>query len=204
MTPATSTAAATEDRLTDEGSPGQDAALAEFGALRAEIIARQNSQQGLLSIQLTATGALFSLALSGAGKAAVLLVLPLVTYMLAGRHVSHSYACHSIAAYIRAELSGRVPGGLGWEDWLLRHRSGPARSRTLSPLVITFPGISLLALMGSMPYLASLSTSFTTAMLWAAWLAGFAFTGLTARLISNIRTDSFLRIGPSSNPHDHA
>jgi hypothetical protein len=189
--------------LSSDVSPGQDAAIVEFNALRAEIVARQNSQQALLSIQLTATGALFSLALSGAGRSAVLLVLPLVTYMLAGRHVSHSYACVSIAAYIRTQLSDRVSGGLGWEDWLRGHRSSPRRHRVVNPLFITFPGISLLALLGSVPYLGSLPGSATAAMLWTAWLAGIALTGLSARLVWTIRSDSFLWIGPTSGSTDH-
>ncbi|MEU8234113.1 hypothetical protein AB0C12_31385 [Actinoplanes sp. NPDC048967] len=188
--------------MSSDVSPGQDAAVVEFNALRAEMIARQNSQQGLLSIQLTATGALFSLALSGAGRSAVLLVLPLVTYMLAGRHVSHSYACLSIAAYIRTRLSDRVSGGLGWEEWLRTHRSSPRRRRFFNPLFITFPGISLLALLGSVPYLGSLPGSVTAAMLWSAWLAGIALTALSARLVWQTRSDSFLWIGPTSGPAD--
>jgi len=186
--------------LSDDESRSQDAALAEFNALRAEIVARQNSQQGLLSIQLTATGALFSLALSGAGRAAVLLVLPLVSYMLAGRHVSHSYACLSIATYIRTRLSGRVTGGLGWEEWLRTHRSSPRSYRAVNPLFITFPGISSLALLSSVPYLASLSRSVTAVMLWTAWAAGLLLAVASARLVWRIRDDSFLLLGPSPGP----
>lgn len=113
--------------MSDDAWSEQDAALTEFNALRAEIIARHNSQQALLSIQLTAAGALFSLALSGAGRSAVLLILPLITYMLTGRHVAHSYANLSIGTYIRTELSRRVRGGLGWEQWLYGHRSRSGR-----------------------------------------------------------------------------
>ncbi|MEU7903528.1 hypothetical protein [Actinoplanes sp. NPDC049118] len=188
--------------MSDEVSTGQEAVLAEFNALRAEIIARQNSAQGLLSIQLTAAGALFSLALSGSGRAAVLLILPLLTYMLAGRHVSHSYACLSIATYIRTELSGRIPGGLGWEEWLRTHRAKPRRYRVLNPLFISFPGISILAIVGSMPYLAAMHFSFTAVMLWAAWLADLALAGSAAHLVWRIRSDSFLWIGPTLGSPD--
>lgn len=200
--PATSTNVAMGAHLPSEVPPGQDAAIAEFNALRAEIVARQNSQQGLLSIQLTAAGALFSLALSGAGRAAVLLVLPLVTYMLAGRHVSHSYACLSIATYIRTKLSSRVSGGLGWEEWLRAHRSTPRRYRALNPLVISFPGISILALLGSMSYLGTVPRSAAATMLWAAWLAGLALTTASARLVWKIRSDSFLWMGPTPDSRD--
>jgi hypothetical protein len=178
----------------------KDAVLAEFNALRAEIIARQNSQQGLLSIQLTAAGALFSLALAGAGRAAVLLILPLVTYMLAGRHVSHSYACMSIGAYIRTELSDRISGGLGWEAWLQTRRTVPQRHRVANPLFISFPGISALAIIGAASYLASLEFTARAAMLWAAWLAGLILSALTAELVWRVRTDSFLLMGPAAEP----
>jgi hypothetical protein len=182
--------------LTDDRPTDKDAILAEFNALRAEVIARQNSQQALLSIQLTAAGALFSLALSGAGRAAVLLILPLVTYMLAGRHVSHSYACLSIGTYIRTELSGRVPGGLGWEAWLRAHRSAQRRYQVLNPLFISFPGISFLALLGALPYLTSQNTSTTGIILWFGWLSGVGLAVMSTRLVWHIRTDSFLWIGP--------
>ncbi|BBH65737.1 hypothetical protein ACTI_24220 [Actinoplanes sp. OR16] len=183
--------------MSDEAPAGQESALNEFTALRAEIIARQNSQQGLLSIQLTAAGALFSLALSGAGRSAVLLILPLITYMLAGRHVSHSYACTNIGAYVRTRLSPRVGDGLGWEQWLVEHRTKASRSRSLNPLFITFPGISVLALLGSLPYLVTLRMSVTAVMLWAGRLAGVGLAWSAARLVWNVRGDSFLRSGPA-------
>ncbi|WP_250030162.1 hypothetical protein [Paractinoplanes maris] len=179
-------------------SPEHESALAEFTALRAEIVARQNIQQGLLSLQLTAAGALFSLALSGAGRSAALLILPLITYMLAGRHVSHSYACQSIGTYIRTKLSARVRGGLGWEHWLKAHRANPRRYRALNPLFITFPGISILALVGSVPYLAALNGSSTATMLWLCWAAGAVLAASSSRLVWRVRSDSFLWTGPTS------
>jgi hypothetical protein len=190
--------------MSEGAFPGQEGALAEFNALRAEIIARQNSQQGLLSIQLTATGAIFSLALSGAGHSAVLLVLPLITFMLSGRHVSHSYACLSIATYIRVELSDRVRDGLGWERWLQEHRSRSRKYRPLNPLFITFPGISVLALLGALPYLTASDASATAAMLWLCWVGGAALTLSSARLVWKVRGDSFLLLGPASRDRDPA
>ena len=154
----------------------------------------------LLSIQLTAAGGVFSLALSGAGRAAVLLILPLITYMLAGRHVAHSYASASIGTYIRVELSGRVRGGLGWEQWLQTHRSRPTRRNwTNNPLLITFPGISILALLGALPYLATLGASATAGMLWLSWVLGVALTSASTRILWKVRTDSFLLTGPASD-----
>nr|GID36370.1 hypothetical protein Aca09nite_28760 [Actinoplanes campanulatus] len=183
--------------LIENAVPEKDVVLAEFNALRAEIIARQASAQGLLSIQLTAAGALFSLALSGTGRAAVLLVLPLITYMLAGRAVAHSYACLSIGTYIRTQLSPRVSGGLGWEQWIRSHRSSPKQYRGLDPQLISFPGISILALLGSFPYLASQKLSVTAVILWTAWLIGAVLAGSSARLVWKIRSDSFLLLGPA-------
>ncbi|GIF74020.1 hypothetical protein Asi02nite_35380 [Asanoa siamensis] len=171
--------------------------MAEFTALRAEIMARQSSQQGLLSIQLTVGGALFSLALSSPGRAAVLLILPLTTVMLAGRHVAHSYACLSIATYIRTELSPRVAGGLGWEEWLRAHREVPRRYRVLNPLFISFPAISALAVVGAFPYLASLPASAASVSYWLAWTVGAALTVSSSRLIQRVRHDSFLWTGPT-------
>jgi len=81
----------------------------------------------LLSIQLTAAGGVFSLALSGAGRAAVLLILPLITYMLAGRHVAHSYASASVGTYIRVELTA----GMLWLSWVLGVALTSASTRIL-------------------------------------------------------------------------
>jgi hypothetical protein len=186
--------------MAEAGLPGQEAALAEFNALRAGIIARQNSQQALLSIQLTAAGALFSLALSGAGRAAVLLILPVITYMLTGRHVAHSYACQSIGIYVRTELSGRVRGGLGWEEWLRLHRSSPRRWSPINPLFFTFPGISVLALLGSAAYVVGLEASDMAPVLWCGWLASALLTVASGRLTWKVRGDSFLWTGPTPEP----
>ncbi|MEV4622474.1 hypothetical protein AB0J74_27660 [Asanoa sp. NPDC049573] len=180
--------------MSDDTALGQEAALAEFNALRTEIMGRQGNAQQLLSIQLTVSGALFSLALSSPGRSAVLLILPLITFMLAGRHVAHSYACLSIATYIRTELSSRVVGGLGWEEWLRSHRARPRRNQPFNPLFISFPGISALAIVGS---LVSVTPSHTSFLYWIAWLAGAALTLLSARLVRKVRHDSFLWIGPT-------
>ncbi|GIF64096.1 hypothetical protein Ais01nite_21310 [Asanoa ishikariensis] len=181
----------------DDTVRSQETALAEFTALRAEIMARQNSQQALLSIQLTVAGALFSLALSSPGRATVLLILPLTTVMLAGRHVAHSYACLSIATYIRTELSPRVAGGLGWEEWLRAHREIPRRHRLLSPLFISFPAISALAIVGAFPYLVGLPPSPTSVSYWLGWTIGAALTVSSIRLVQKVRHDSFLWTGPT-------
>ncbi|GIF47172.1 hypothetical protein DFJ67_7203 [Asanoa ferruginea] len=183
--------------MSEDTALGQESALAEFNALRAEIMGRQTNTQQLLSIQLTVSGAVFSLALSSPGRSAVLLILPLITFMLAGRHVAHSYACLSIATYIRSELSPRVEGGLGWEEWLRSHRAIPRRHHPFNPLFISFPGISILATLGSLPHLASLTPSLASSLYWLGWLAGAALTVLSARLVQKVRHDSFLWLGPT-------
>ena len=153
--------------MSGEAGLGQEAALTEFTALRAEIMVRQTNQQQLLSIQLTVSGAVFSLALSSPGRSAVLRILPLTTFMLAGRHVAHSYACLSIATYVRTGLSPRVPG------------------------------ISAVAVVGSMIDLASATPSIVSSIQWLGWLAGCAFTVSSAGLTQKVRHDSFLWIGPT-------
>jgi hypothetical protein len=126
---------------------GFDGPLAEFSALRDEIQERVKAQQQMLSIQLTLSGAVFGFAISRPGMTALLLIVPFSSYLLCGRLVAQHFGTLRVAKYIREELSDRVPGGLRWEQWLLRQqRRRPHFLGSTLPLLFTFVGASLLAL----------------------------------------------------------
>jgi hypothetical protein len=66
---------------------GHEGALAEFAALRQEIAGRSSAQQNILALQLTTSGALFGFALAKSGRAGLLLIVPVVSYLLLTRYL---------------------------------------------------------------------------------------------------------------------
>lgn len=166
--------------------------VAEFTALRAEIERRSNHQHNLIALQVTSAGALFGFAISGADRGALLLILPVTSYMLTARYVAYYYGIRLVADYISLVLSPQVGGSLGWEDWrrenLQRHHD---RALTLVNLLyIVFPGTATLALAttvllaldsrsGPLGWLATIGFS-------GAWLLGGGLSALSLRLILQI------------------
>jgi hypothetical protein len=128
---------------------------AEFAALRQEIDSRLGRQHNLFMTQLTLAGAVFGFALASPGRSTVVLVVPFSSYLLCSRFVAQSHGMEQLAIYIREDLSGRVPGGLHWEQWRVDH-SHRGALRWLSSHLIGFAGASLLAV---------------------AWTAGGVFSG---------------------------
>jgi hypothetical protein len=91
--------------------------LAEYGSLRTEILQRSNMQWNIFALQLTAAGVVFSFALSNPSHTGFLLILPVVSYVLAGRYVSQSLGIQKAALYIREVLEVKTGGELNWETW---------------------------------------------------------------------------------------
>jgi hypothetical protein len=101
-------------------SDQKDGALAEFVALREEIVQLTSSQQSIYIFNLAAAGSIASFALSDADRGLSAFLVPPIGYLLAARYYNASLGVHHIGEYIRTELSPRVPGGLGWEAWVQR------------------------------------------------------------------------------------
>ena len=106
--------------------------IAEYVALREEILARLNSQTTLVGICLTAVGVAFGLALSDKGvPRQVLLVVPPIVSGLGFFYAYNSRAMLLLGRYLRTELWPRLnsdPAGDGraasWEHFLLGYRQG--------------------------------------------------------------------------------
>ena len=162
--------------------------LAEFAALRAEILQRMSMQWNIYALQLTAAGVVFSFALSNSSHTGFLLILPVISYALAGRYVSQSLAIQTIGTYIREVLEVRTKGELHWEAW---SRSRPPRRRTLTwlnPHFLTFPGTAVIALAWVTPYVwASHNVSAGKhVLIIIVWLVGIVVTALSAQMIARI------------------
>lgn len=129
--------------------------LAEYSALRAEVDRRANVQWNVFALQIGSAGVISSLAISSVSNIALLLLVPLSSYMLGGRYILHDYHIKLISAYIRDSLSHRLHGHLQWERWKtarLQPDVGKRRWFTvtgwnmLHPTRLAFEGVALLAL----------------------------------------------------------
>jgi hypothetical protein len=126
--------------------------LAEFSALRNELLQYLSMQWNTFVFQLTTTGIVFSFALTGKSRIGFLLIIPIVSYALGGRYLQNDRSIREIGIYIMDELSPRVPGGLEWEAWHRKRTLPKPVIAWFSPLEVTFPGTSLIALAWTAPY----------------------------------------------------
>src|SRR6266545_3786053 len=95
----------------------QEVLLAEFSALRDEIIQLEQWQSNVFALQLTAVAAIFSFSLSSHSRTGFLLILPVLSYALTRRYLEIEAGIYRISDYIIEELSPKTNGGLGWEEW---------------------------------------------------------------------------------------
>ncbi len=183
--------------------PDSAATIAEYNALRSEILTRITLQQQVFALHLTASGAILSLALARPSNAPVLLVVPFLSYLLCGSFASLHFVILELAAYIEAVLSPKLGGLLNWETWL-RKRPHPYQAPiVVDPIYVAFPGTAGLALAGSGYYLLALALDGRFQILLAlAWLLGLTLTGfafLTSREILRTGSDRTKR-SLASNP----
>lgn len=102
--------------------------VAEFSALRQEIIKHIDLQHQLLALAVVVTGSLITIGLqanAGVGAAA-LFMTPVLTAALASALGAHEQAIGIVAEYIRTQLEAHAIGQ-GWESYLFaksKHVSG--------------------------------------------------------------------------------
>jgi hypothetical protein len=172
-------------------SADNSATIAEYTSLRTEIDSRAKYQQQILALQLTLTGAIFGFALSRASLTGLILIVPASSYLLCGRYVAQRTAIRWISTYIRDVLDRRVVGGFGWVTW---SRANPRPNRNvdwLVPMLLTFPGASLLALGWAFPltfYQPHVAAAARIGLI-AVWLVGAFGTAMTARMIISVYLD---------------
>jgi hypothetical protein len=81
-----------------------DVALAEYTALRAKILSRQQAQSTATGVALTATAAILGFAVNKDGQLDILLVLPFVLSGLAIVYLNHGVALRILGRYIEQRL----------------------------------------------------------------------------------------------------
>lgn len=175
----------------DDPSLNQNAALAEFTALREEILARQGHQHTMMALNLTISGAVFSFALTQSTRVLALLVVPFTAFMIGGRYIAQDYGIEEIGKYIGGDLSRRVTGGLGWEGYITQNRTQNRRQLFfgLDPLFIAFPGVACAALLfcAGPVWTSLVHFPLKGALLIIAWILGVFLTAVSLRNIWQIR-----------------
>lgn len=179
-----------------------DGALAEFSTLRTEIDSRYKYQQQILALQLTLTSAIFGLGLSKPVPLGILLIVPLSSYLLCGRYIGQRTAIRWASRYITEKLSPRVPGGLGWSRWVAENRRPDRLIDWYLPLLIGFPGASLLALGWTvrLVFAPGDRSGWATAGLVAVWLTGLLATAASGYLVSRVFRDRTPAATPAAAP----
>jgi hypothetical protein len=152
-------------------------------------------QHQIMALQLTLVGAIFGIAISRPGLAGILMIVPVISYSLCMRHLTNGLSIFEIARYIRDDLSGRVPGGLRWESWLIQHGRESITYGVVIPMVLTFPGVSVVALAWTVtfPFSHGIAAAIGLAVIW---LISAVATVHQTVLILRIRRDRW-----PSRPH---
>lgn len=177
--------------------------LAEYAALRAEVDRRTNVQWNVVALQITSAGVIASLAITRISDIALLLVIPLLSYMLGSRYILHDYHIKLISTYIRDSLSARLHDHLKWESWKPRRIEADTQWRRwvtptgwnpLHPSRLAFEGVASLALVA-----AALAAAYTWRDETPGWglILGFALLWVLGALATYFLHRSFDR---SSSP----
>jgi len=164
--------------------------LAEYNALRAEILQRTNLRWTIFALQLTAAGAVFGFTLSNRSHIGFLLILPVISYALTARFVIETLAIRSMGTYIREFLEKQTKGSLHWQMWIETDR--PPRPPILNwanPNFLVFPGPAVLALVWVAPYVwESHASAVKRVLIVIIWFVGIIVTLLSIQLIKTIQS----------------
>ncbi len=108
----------------DDERPGNSSAaiIAEYSALRQEILARSQAQNQIITISLLVSGTLLTLGLTHERGSSAFLVLPAILFFLALGWSRHDLVIKRIGGYQRYCIESRVCG-IGWEEFLQKVRT---------------------------------------------------------------------------------
>lgn len=140
--------------------------LAEYTALRAETERRATVQWNVFVLQLASAGAVASVAISTSTNLALLLLIPLSSYLLGSRYLLHDFHLKLIRRYVRESLTQRLSSHLEWESWRTAALEAPTGRgwfsvtgwNAMHPTRLAFEGVGILALLAS---------AFAAAFQWA-------------------------------------
>lgn len=100
--------------------------LAQFNALRDEIIKRAEFEHQLIALTLAAAGTLAAVGLTVDGSSLALLVYPVLTAFISIGWLFNNFRIQQMGYYIREKLEPAY-SGLGWEQFLKSKASDKVR-----------------------------------------------------------------------------
>ena len=105
-----------------------DVAIAEFGALRAEIVSHVTAQAALVGLALTAAGVIVGFTVKEGADQRLLLAIPPLTLLVVLLHTAETFRAALIGRYIAVELWGDLEGRVGklssWEAKVAQPEGG--------------------------------------------------------------------------------
>ena len=124
--------------------------LAEYAALKAELLKRVELQHQLISLTLIVFGTMLSFGLQGRSSS-IILLYPVIAFFLAASWAHNGRAIRDIVIYIKDQVEAVVGGNnFGWEHRARPHRRLFSRLDFLSARGI-FAGSALLATLVAIP-----------------------------------------------------
>jgi len=122
-----------------------DVVLAEFNALRTEMVGYLSAQAAVVGLGLTALGVITSLAVGKDGDDGLLMAIPPLVALIVLVHTASTYRVAKIGDYIREslwpDLEDRVGAIPSWERYLAGQRS---RYRAVvKAIAVDFPAMGL-------------------------------------------------------------
>ncbi len=151
-----------------------DVMLAEFNALRAEMVAYISAQAAVVGLGLTALGVITGLAVGKDGDDELLLAIPPLVALIVLVHIAGTYRVAKIGDYIREKLWPHLEARVGaipsWEICVAEQRS--RRMAFVKAVVVDFPAMALF-LAASIIVLATAQSKFE-----ALWWLGAVVTAI--------------------------
>ncbi|MDB5348635.1 MAG: hypothetical protein JWP89_7012 [Schlesneria sp.] len=166
----------------------QSARLAEFTALRAEILLRIQLRSQLLAIAMSAFAGLFALSGNSAFPREILLIYPFLALFISHEWTYHDLRIRTIGGYIKSNIEPLIDG-LGWQHSLDDTRAG--RSYRL-----TSAGAGGVLVCGSVLTLAAALADYATllgrygSIIWLMVLSDLVAIGITLVLLNNRSEDT--------------
>ncbi|MGW5720073.1 hypothetical protein ACWEVP_28165 [Amycolatopsis sp. NPDC003865] len=137
--------------MQDPDDSARQVLLAEYAALRTEAERRATVQWNVFALQLASAGAIASVAISA--NPALLLLIPVSSYLFGGRYILHDFHLKLIRRYLRESLAERLGGHIQWETWRSAELAAPTARGWFSvtgwnfvhPTRLAFEGVGWLA-----------------------------------------------------------
>lgn len=127
-----------------------DVAIAEFNALRAEIVSHVTAQAALVGLALTAAGVIVGFTVKEGADQRLLLIIPPLTLLVVLLHTAETFRAALIGRYIATELWPDLEGQVGklrsWEANVIDRRRQPIHRLLPEMFLLEFPTIALFIL----------------------------------------------------------